>query len=158
MCAGCRNFSVVVHLPRSLTSAFRTLWRCCLLATEPYRCFLPAGPEPYLKRARLMDTPSQTSERREQLDPTGGPLINNLRPNVDIAAGQLPELSHPVFGKAVELIGGGVEMDGDTIKTACELCCLGAKFYEDEVGMNFEWWSTQTFLCTQAVLLGCAGW
>ncbi|PNH07961.1 hypothetical protein TSOC_005547 [Tetrabaena socialis] len=92
-------------------------------------------PARYFKRALLMSPPSQTPMRREQEDVDAGPLISNWRPTTETAAGQLPELMTPVFGRLVESLAGNTDVDQATIEVAGKLCCIGAKIYEREADL-----------------------
>lgn len=97
-------------------------------------CLFVAGSQVYLDRALLMDPPSKTNMKREQLDPVAGPLIQNWRPTQDKSSGLLPELAHPTFGEVVELLASDDEVDEAVLNVASQLCCIGADIYENEVG------------------------
>ncbi|KAG2447159.1 hypothetical protein HYH02_007905 [Chlamydomonas schloesseri] len=89
----------------------------------------------YMHRAWLMDAPSQTSMRREQLDGAGGPLILNWRPTQEASVGLPPELADPTFAEVVGLLDSDdtAPLDQTVIDVACQLCCVGADIYVDEV-------------------------
>ncbi|PNW71056.1 hypothetical protein CHLRE_17g744697v5 [Chlamydomonas reinhardtii] len=90
----------------------------------------------YLDRALLMDPPSKTNMKREQLDPVAGPLIQNWRPTQDKSSGLLPELAHPTFGEVVELLASDDEVDEAVLNVASQLCCIGADIYENEAQLT----------------------
>ncbi|KAG2422317.1 hypothetical protein HXX76_016118 [Chlamydomonas incerta] len=90
----------------------------------------------YLDRALLMDPPSKTNMKREQLDPVAGPLIQNWRPTQDKSSGLLPELAHPTFGEVVELLDSDTEVDQAVIDVASQLCCIGADLYQNEAQLT----------------------
>jgi hypothetical protein len=94
---------------------------------------LPAlSPDAYLQRAQNVSAPSKISASQEQQS-ADGPLINNWRPGAS-AAGLLPELTHPVFGKVIDELAAGSKPDKESLQVAGELSELAARYYTNEVG------------------------
>ncbi|KAG2439785.1 hypothetical protein HYH02_010661 [Chlamydomonas schloesseri] len=91
----------------------------------------------YIKRVRILNGPSQTSLKREQRDPSS-PLVKNWRPTTAATVGLLPELAHPQFAVAVDILGGGEELDQATIDAADRLCCIGADIFDNEARLTDE--------------------
>lgn len=94
---------------------------------------LAAGSVSYLQRVLLMEAPSKTNMKREQLDKAGGPLINNWRPTQEAAGGLLPALAHLTFGEVAELLASDAAVDQDAVNVAGQLCCICAEIYDNEV-------------------------
>ncbi|KAG2489515.1 hypothetical protein HYH03_011966 [Edaphochlamys debaryana] len=108
-----------------------------LLLKEKDRLLGAAASEAtYAQRWAIMNPPSQISWRREQLDLGAGPLLNNWRPNAETAAGLLPELAHPAFANAVDNLAGHKPPDDVCMKAAAQLCCVGARIYDNESGLT----------------------
>lgn len=99
--------------------------------------FFPAGSDAYLQRVKELPAPSMTSLKEQQLDPRG-PLVNNWRPTRDDAGGLLPELIHPVFARALDIMASCTKVDELALEIAAKLCRIGGDLYENEVGMHFE--------------------
>ncbi len=92
-----------------------------------------------MARVFPVDGPSRTSLRREQQDTAVGPLLFDVRSNMQFAVGQLPDscLVDKAFAQVVQFLGDDTGVDQATMEAARMLCSIDAATYMNQVGSTY---------------------